>query len=64
MVEDRIVATAEAAWPAKKCALINSNMVEEAEVFRQAEWTVYLFDESGLSAPLLDALMASLGEQS
>lgn len=58
---DRVIATAEAAWLEKKCALIHSDMGDEAEAFRQARWTVHLFDGNGLAGSILDALMVSLG---
>lgn len=63
MEGDRVMATAEAAWPEQQCALIHSDMGDEAEAFRQAQWTVHLFDEKGLADPALDALVAMLGEK-
>ena len=60
---EQVAATAEAAWPDRKCALVHSAMAEDAEAFRRKEWRVHLFDDAGIAQQIVDALMASLGDQ-
>ena len=57
---EQVVATAEAAWPDLKCALLHAGAQEDAEAFRQAKWSIHRFDENGLSDSVLDELLVAL----
>lgn len=60
---ERVMAMAEAAWPDRKCALVQSGMSDDAEAFRRDNWTVHLFDDAGVADTVVEALMAALGER-
>jgi DEAD/DEAH box helicase domain-containing protein len=53
-----VVATAEAAWPDSKVAVINLEMPADQQVFRQAGWRVFTFGNDTLSAGDVTAILS------
>jgi hypothetical protein len=53
-----VVATAEAAWPDPKVAVVNLEMAADQQVFRQAGWRVFIFDNDNVSAGDVTAILS------
>ena len=60
MDNDVIVATAEAAWPDRRTVLVDETMVEDCEMFRRFNWTIFTFAASGLEPQAMDALLSQI----
>jgi hypothetical protein len=58
--DGRVVATAEAAWPESRCALIGAEAPLDRDTFREAGWTVFEFGPAGLAAGDANALLSTL----
>lgn len=59
-----VVATAEAAWPDARIAVINQEMAADQETFLRAKWQVLLFGQDGLTPEDTSNLMSVLTSQS
>ena len=53
-----VAATAEAAWPDPKVAVVNLEMAADQQVFRQAGWRVFTFGDDNLSAGDATAILS------
>jgi hypothetical protein len=53
---DSVIATAEAAWTDRRCALINSKMPEDCHSFDSRGWTVISFDPDGANPSLPETI--------
>jgi len=59
-----VAATAEAAWPDSRIAVISQEMAADQETFLQAAWQVFLFGPDGLAAKETTGLISILPSQS
>ncbi len=60
MEHDRIVATAEAAWPGAQCALLYAENNEDIAAFQRNGWRVIQFNESGIEDQEVASLLSFL----
>lgn len=58
----RVAAMAEAAWPEYKIALLGREFANDLEMFRQAGWSVYNFDSTGIALQDASAISTILSQ--
>jgi len=56
----RVAATAEMAWPDLHLALLASELTTDQEVFKSAGWQTFAFDNAGLTALDVSAIITLL----
>jgi DEAD/DEAH box helicase domain-containing protein len=60
----RVIATAEAAWPQSRVAVLSHEFTAELETFRSLGWRVFVYADDGLAAADVSTLLSILPERS